>query len=109
MKKSISALLLGLIVATVASAAGYPEKPVTAIVPFPPGGSTDSIARAIGPKMQQTLGQPIVVENRAGATGAIGAGQVKNALPDGHTFMVASIGVYWRLCGQSFPAEESSV
>jgi len=94
MKKSISALLLGLIVAAAASATGYPEKPVTAIVPFPPGGSTDSIARAIGPKMQQILGQPIVVENRAGATGAIGAGLVKNAPPDGHTFMVASIGVY---------------
>jgi tripartite-type tricarboxylate transporter receptor subunit TctC len=72
----------------------WPSKPITAVVPFPPGGSTDAIARAIGSKLQQQLGQPIIVENRAGATGAIGAGYVKNAAPDGYTFMVASIGVY---------------
>jgi tripartite-type tricarboxylate transporter receptor subunit TctC len=72
----------------------WPSKPITAIVPFPPGGSTDAIARALAPKMQQKLGQPLVVENRAGATGAIGAGLVKNAAPDGYTILVASIGVY---------------
>ena len=94
MKKLISALAVGTALLTNAYAAGYPEKPVTAVVPFPPGGSTDSIARAIGPKMHQTLGQPLVVENKPGATGAIGAGYVKNAAPDGYTFMVASIGVY---------------
>ena len=74
--------------------AAYPEKPVTIIVPFPPGGSTDMVARAIAPKLQQSLGQPFVIENRAGATGAIGATAVKNAAPDGYTFMVASIGVF---------------
>lgn len=94
MKKLLSSLLIGLSFSTAVSAAGYPEKPITVVVPFPAGGSTDSIARAIGPKMNQTLGQPIVVENKPGATGAIGAGLVKNAAPDGHTFMVASIGVY---------------
>jgi tripartite-type tricarboxylate transporter receptor subunit TctC len=72
----------------------YPTKPITAIVPFPPGGSTDAIARALGPKIQQKLGQPLIVENKPGATGAIGAGLVKNAAPDGYTIMVASIGVY---------------
>ncbi|MGV3654434.1 MAG: Bug family tripartite tricarboxylate transporter substrate binding protein [Noviherbaspirillum sp.] len=94
MNKRIATLLAGLVLCAGAQAAGYPEKPITAIVPFPPGGSTDSIARAIAPKMQQTLGQPVVVENRAGATGAIGAGMLKAAPADGYTFMVASIGVY---------------
>ncbi|HYC43446.1 MAG TPA: tripartite tricarboxylate transporter substrate binding protein [Noviherbaspirillum sp.] len=94
MKKLISALAVGAALLTNAYAAGYPEKPITAVVPFPPGGSTDSIARAMGPKMHQVLGQPLVVENKPGATGAIGAGFVKNAAPDGYTFMVASIGVY---------------
>jgi tripartite-type tricarboxylate transporter receptor subunit TctC len=74
--------------------AAYPEKPVTIIVPFPPGGSTDMVARAIAPKLQASLGQPFVIDNRAGATGAIGATAVKNAAPDGYTFLVASIGVY---------------
>lgn len=75
-------------------AAGYPEKPITAIVPFPPGGSTDTLARAIAPKITQKLGQPFIIENKPGATGAIGASAVKNARPDGYTILVASIGVY---------------
>jgi tripartite-type tricarboxylate transporter receptor subunit TctC len=74
--------------------AAYPDKPVTIIVPFPPGGSTDMVARAIAPKLQEKLGQPFVIDNRPGATGAIGATAVKNAAPDGYTFMVASIGVF---------------
>jgi tripartite-type tricarboxylate transporter receptor subunit TctC len=94
MKKLLSTLLIGLCFSTAASAAGYPEKPITAVVPFPAGGSTDSVARAIGPKMNQILGQPIIVENKPGATGAIGAGYVKNQPADGYTFLVASIGVY---------------
>lgn len=93
MKKFLSTLLLGMALSGAAHAE-YPEKPITAIVPFPPGGSTDAIARAIGPKITQKLGQPFVVENRPGATGAIGAGMLKRAAPDGYTIMVASIGVY---------------
>jgi tripartite-type tricarboxylate transporter receptor subunit TctC len=93
MKKFLSTLLLGMALSG-AAYAEYPEKPITAIVPFPPGGSTDAIARAIGPKITQKLGQPFVVENRPGATGAIGAGMLKRAAPDGYTIMVASIGVY---------------
>ena len=93
MKKFVSTLLLGMALSG-AAYAEYPEKPITAIVPFPPGGSTDAIARAIGPKITQKLGQPFVVENRPGATGAIGAGMLKRAAPDGYTIMVASIGVY---------------
>lgn len=93
MKKFLTTLMLGMALSG-AAYAEYPEKPITAIVPFPPGGSTDSIARAIGPKITQKLGQPFVVENRPGATGAIGAGMLKRAAPDGYTIMVASIGVY---------------
>ncbi len=85
---------LGLLSCIAPALAAYPEKPVTIIVPFPPGGSTDMVARAIAPKLQEKLGQPFVVDNRAGATGAIGATAVKNAAPDGYTFLVASIGVY---------------
>jgi tripartite-type tricarboxylate transporter receptor subunit TctC len=94
MKRLFAMLLISMALFTGAQAAGYPEKPILAVVPFPPGGSSDAIARALAPKMQQTLGQPIVVENRPGATGAIGAGFVKNQPPDGYTILVASIGVY---------------
>ena len=74
--------------------AALPEKPVTIVVPFPPGGSTDTIARTMSTKMSASLGQTFVVENQAGATGAIGAARVKRAPPDGYTILVASIGVY---------------
>lgn len=93
MKRFAASLMLGLSLCAAAHAE-FPEKPITAIVPFPPGGSTDAIARAIGPKITQKLGQPFVVENRPGATGAIGAGLLKRAPADGYTIMVASIGVY---------------
>jgi tripartite-type tricarboxylate transporter receptor subunit TctC len=94
MKKLLFVATMAATLLANAYAAGYPEKPITAIVPFPPGGSTDTIARAIGPGVQSALGQMLVVENKPGATGAIGATAVKNAKPDGYTILVASIGVY---------------
>ena len=97
MNKVLRALALGAI-ATVAAAApalaAFPEKPVTVVVPFPPGGSTDTIARTMANGMTKSLGQTFVVENQPGATGAIGATRVKRAAPDGYTIMVASIGVF---------------
>jgi tripartite-type tricarboxylate transporter receptor subunit TctC len=77
-----------------AMAADYPERAITVVVPFPPGGATDTTARLVTQKMGELTKQTIVVENRAGATGAIGAMTVKQAKPDGYTIMVASIGVY---------------
>lgn len=94
MKRILFAATMAVTVLANAYAAGYPDKAITAIVPFPPGGSTDTIARAIGPGVQAALGQMLVVENKPGATGAIGATAVKNARPDGYTILVASIGVY---------------
>jgi tripartite-type tricarboxylate transporter receptor subunit TctC len=90
----IWAFVLGIAFSAGALAQAYPNKPITIIVPFPPGGSTDTIARAMGSKVSEKLGQPVVVENKAGATGAIGATQVKRSPPDGYTLLVASIGVY---------------
>lgn len=94
MNTTVSSLLLDLALMGGAQAAPFPSKAINAVVPFPSGGSTDAIARAIGPKISATLGQPWVVDNRPGATGAIGAGYIKRAAPDGHTLMVASIAVY---------------
>ncbi len=70
----------------------WPDKTVSMVVPFPAGGGTDSIARALGPKLQEKLGGTFIVENKAGATGTIGAGQVSRAAPDGHTLLVTSLG-----------------
>ncbi len=95
-KKFLSILALGALAAagvhTQAHAQAWPSKPVTLVVPFPPGGSTDMVARAIGPKLTSALGQPFLVDNKAGATGTIGAAQVKRAAPDGATFLVTSLG-----------------
>jgi tripartite-type tricarboxylate transporter receptor subunit TctC len=70
----------------------YPAKPVRVIVPFAAGGGTDVVARAIGVKLSEALGQPFVVDNRAGATGAIGAELVAKSVPDGHTLLMGSSG-----------------
>ncbi len=92
MKKQWITLLAG--IATSLGALAFPTKTVTLVVPFPPGGSTDLIARTLQPKLQERLGGTVVVENRAGATGTIGAGQVARAPADGHTLLVSSLGPF---------------
>jgi tripartite-type tricarboxylate transporter receptor subunit TctC len=92
MKQLLTTLVLAFAAASGVHAQAWPAKPVTLVVPFPPGGSTDAIARAIGPSLNKTLGQSFIVDNRAGATGTIGAAAVKRAAPDGYTFLVTSLG-----------------
>jgi tripartite-type tricarboxylate transporter receptor subunit TctC len=93
MRKILTTLAFGL--ATMASAqAAWPDKPVTLLVPFPPGGSTDMIARTIGPKLQEKFGGNFIVDNKAGATGTVGAGIVKRAPADGYTIFVSSLGPF---------------
>lgn len=75
-----------------AHAADFPTKPVTLIVPYPPGGNVDSAARIIAPKMEAVLGQPVVVQNRAGAGGMIAAEYVINSDADGYTLFMAANG-----------------
>ena len=72
--------------------AAWPDRTITLVVPFPPGGSTDQMARAIAPKMQASLGQSVIIDNKPGATGTVGAGFVKRAAPDGYTLLVTSLG-----------------
>ena len=71
-----------------AGAQNWPAQPVKIVVPFPPGGTTDQIARHVQPHLQQSLGQQVVIENRGGASGAIGAGVVAKSAPDGYTFLL---------------------
>jgi tripartite-type tricarboxylate transporter receptor subunit TctC len=75
-----------------ASAQTYPSRPIRLIVTFPPGGSTETMARALQPSSERTLGQPIVIENRPGAGGAIGVEAVAKAAPDGYVMGIAGLG-----------------
>jgi len=80
---------LGLtLTATLAGAQGYPSKPVRLLVPFPPGGSSDLVARTISPKLSELLGAQIVVDYKGGAGGSIGAEEAARAVPDGHTILI---------------------
>lgn len=97
MKKLLTTLALGLAVAAHTLAAqpqAWPSKPVTLLVPFPPGGSTDLISRTVGAKLQEKLGGSFVTENRPGAGGTLGAAQAKRAAPDGSTILVSSLGPF---------------
>jgi tripartite-type tricarboxylate transporter receptor subunit TctC len=89
MKKVLFAVFL-LVAAAVAQAQNWPERPIRLLVGFPPGGSTDLAARALGERLSATLGQPIVVENKPGASGNIAAEQVARSAPDGYTLFMAA-------------------
>ncbi|MCD0502882.1 tripartite tricarboxylate transporter substrate-binding protein [Bordetella petrii] len=80
--------VLALSLAGAAHAADYPSRPITLVVPFSAGGPTDVVSRTLGAELSKELGQPIVVENRTGAGGTVGATYVANAQPDGYTYFI---------------------
>jgi tripartite-type tricarboxylate transporter receptor subunit TctC len=81
-----------LLTAAAAQAQNYPSKPIRIIVPFAPGGTSDILARAIGPHITTAWGQPVIVENRTGANGNVGADYVTKSAPDGYTMLLSDVG-----------------
>jgi tripartite-type tricarboxylate transporter receptor subunit TctC len=75
------------------AAAGFPETAITIVVPYPPGSTADTIPRLVGPLMSKSLGVPVIIENRGGANGSIGAVRVASAPADGHTILLATFGM----------------
>src|SRR5476649_123267 len=96
MKKILSSLCAalalgaGLLIAQAALAQGFPTRPVTIVVPYPPGGLIDLVARIIQQRLGVELGQSVIVENRSGAGGNVGAEAVARATPDGYTLLLAN-------------------
>jgi tripartite-type tricarboxylate transporter receptor subunit TctC len=92
-RRVFAAAVTAVMLATVASGAvaqeKYPTRPITLVVPFPPGGS-DTVARILGPKLKETLGEPWVIDNRPGAAGTLGSNVVARATPDGYTLLFAT-------------------
>jgi tripartite-type tricarboxylate transporter receptor subunit TctC len=89
-RRSLTVLAATALLAGAANAQSYPDRPVTIVVAFAPGGNVDATARAIGPALSKALGQPVVIDNRAGGGGTIGSTLVARAKPDGYTLMVGS-------------------
>src|SRR5262245_1568331 len=90
MMRSLLLLAVVLLLAAPAGAQAYPTQPIRFVVPFTPGTGMDIIARQVAPKLAERLGQPVVVENRPGASGNIGAEFVARSAADGHTVMVGA-------------------
>ena len=87
---ALAALLM--VPVTALAQAAYPSKPIRIIIPFPPGGAVDIVGRAVAPPLSAALGQPVVVENKPGANGTIGAALVAKSDPDGYTILLSALG-----------------
>jgi len=94
LRRLLAAAALALAVVNPAHSQSWPAKPVRIIVPFPPGGTTDIVARSIGVELQRMWQQPVVIENRPGAGGNIGADQVAKSSPDGYTLLMGTVGTH---------------
>lgn len=93
LRRVITAVCL-LVAATAAAAQAYPSRPLRMVVPFTPAGATDVLARIVGEELGRRIGQPIVIENRPGAGGNIGAQIVAKAAPDGYTLLMGPVSIY---------------
>jgi len=88
LRRGLAALAMALPLAATAQTDAWPNRTIRLVAPFPPGGTVDLLARVFAPPLSQALGQPVIVENRAGASGSVGTGFAAKAAPDGYTFVV---------------------
>jgi tripartite-type tricarboxylate transporter receptor subunit TctC len=93
MNRVIAAAALSISMLAPALADSFPSKTITIVVPYPPGGTSDIVPRALAPKMQEALGVPVIIDNRGGANGSLGAAYVAKSAPDGHTILMTPTGV----------------
>ena len=87
---ALATLVLSLSAVGTALAQSYPDKPIRLVVPYPPGASTDAVGRIVGQKLSANIGQTVIVDNRAGASGNIGTEFVSRSAPDGYTFVMGT-------------------
>ena len=90
-RRTAAVALAALAFASLSSAQTYPDRPITLVVPYPAGAAVDRVGRALGAELQRRLGQPVVIDNVAGASGTIGAKKVQRAAPDGYTLLVGTV------------------
>jgi tripartite-type tricarboxylate transporter receptor subunit TctC len=83
-----TATAVALTLVAMSPVAAYPDRPIRVVIPLPPGGAVDIVARLLQPHLEKALGKPLIIENKAGASGIVGAGNVANADPDGHTLLL---------------------
>ena len=92
MNRTHALVTLALSLLTATSVLAWPDKPVTIVVPFPPGGGTDTGARIVGQKLSAKWGQSVIIDNKGGAAGQLGADHVAKAKPDGYTLLMGNLG-----------------